>query len=652
MADVFLSYRNLPDRRAIVGRLAYILDAHKIRVWWDYGLDAGDSYREQITREMAEAAIVIPLWCEESVTSAWVLMEAELGKNKLFPARLQEVAPPPAFEAIHAAHLERWNGDINDPALMDFIRRICTRLGKPDDLAGYIREQLAGLPPVPPLGPPRKNAAPLAALPAAAPQALWSPIEHSLDPRDYEDFLTHHPLAPQAAEARRRLRQLGDWEKVDAQSAPAVAAFRETAKEKSKLFPALDALSARKLKQALNAARDKAPGAPGRKLAPALIAGLAVLGLGGLGAGAWVTDFMGLRHGGSDGGTELAAAAVGEAPADPSATPAEEMAAIAPPEDAGQELAETAEGLPDQALIDAAAAQQEALDRAAAEQAARDRAAQEAAEKAEREYRAREERERAERTQAQQRIADQADDDAWRIARTSGTVSGLQAYLDRYPYGRNAEAARAEKTRLSAYNADLLNAQVRSAVLAAREAQRQALAAAAEGRKAAAKADEIVLAARAAGSGTVVENYSEQIYETQQVNGVRSGYGILWQTGGSLKGFEYRGQWAANFYNGFGANSFANVASATSASHEGTFASGRYAGLGVHAYKSGHRFEGNFKDDKQSGYGVMLYPGGWRYEGEWLNNLRHGLGVEWDASGNAWRAGRWQNDTLVEALSN
>src|SRR3990167_7053627 len=198
MADVFLSYRNLPDRRAIVGRLAYILDAHKISVWWDYGLDAGDSYREQITREMADAKIVVPLWCEESVASPWVLMEAELGKDKLFPARLQSVAPPTAFEAIHAAHLERWNGSINDPALMDYIRRICVRLGKPDDLPGFIREQLAGLPEIAPL-PPAKRSGPATLVSAAPPaQALWSPIEQSLDVRDYEAFLTPHPQASQA----------------------------------------------------------------------------------------------------------------------------------------------------------------------------------------------------------------------------------------------------------------------------------------------------------------------------------------------------------------------------------------------------------------------------------------------------------------------
>jgi hypothetical protein len=49
MADVFISYRNSPERRALVRRLAAILRAHEVTVWWDYGLEAGESYRTQIT---------------------------------------------------------------------------------------------------------------------------------------------------------------------------------------------------------------------------------------------------------------------------------------------------------------------------------------------------------------------------------------------------------------------------------------------------------------------------------------------------------------------------------------------------------------------------------------------------------------------------
>lgn len=55
-------------------------------------------------------------------------MEAELGRDKLFPARQQRLAPLPAFEAIHAAHMEAWDGPILDPRPDEFVRDICARL--------------------------------------------------------------------------------------------------------------------------------------------------------------------------------------------------------------------------------------------------------------------------------------------------------------------------------------------------------------------------------------------------------------------------------------------------------------------------------------------------------------------------------------------
>ena len=151
MADVFISYRNTPERRALVRRLAAILRAHEVTVWWDYGLEAGESYRAQITTELAKARVVAPLWCAESVNSKWVRMEAELGKDKLVPARLQRVTPPDAFEAIHAADLIGWDGAVRDTRVLEFARRICERLGHVAIAPTDMIEELAHLPAVPPL---------------------------------------------------------------------------------------------------------------------------------------------------------------------------------------------------------------------------------------------------------------------------------------------------------------------------------------------------------------------------------------------------------------------------------------------------------------------------------------------------------------------
>ena len=146
MTDVFLSYRNTEDRRKLVGRLATILRAHRITVWWDYGLEAGESYRDQIVRALGEARVVVPVWCAESIKSKWVGMEAELGRDKLLPVRLQRVAPPPQFEAMHAVHLEKWDGSILDPQLDEFVRDLCRRLNKMAVLPPDTRAELAQLP--------------------------------------------------------------------------------------------------------------------------------------------------------------------------------------------------------------------------------------------------------------------------------------------------------------------------------------------------------------------------------------------------------------------------------------------------------------------------------------------------------------------------
>jgi len=151
MADVFISYRNTPDRRVIVRRLSTILRAHEITVWWDYGLEAGESYRAQITTELANARVVTPLWCSESILSPWVRMEAELGKDKLVPARLQKVVPPDAFEAIQAADLIGWDGAIANPRLLEFVRLICKRMGRTALAPIDMIEELGQLPAFAPL---------------------------------------------------------------------------------------------------------------------------------------------------------------------------------------------------------------------------------------------------------------------------------------------------------------------------------------------------------------------------------------------------------------------------------------------------------------------------------------------------------------------
>lgn len=153
LADVFLSYRNLPDRRARVERLAAILEAHGLSVWWDYGLEAGLAYRDQIFAELEAAKVVAPLWCSESVQSEWVLQEATIGKAKLCPARLEAVSPPHEFEPIQAANLTSWSGQPDDDQLQRYILRLATQASAEPQPRQSLLRQMRLLPSFDPLGP-------------------------------------------------------------------------------------------------------------------------------------------------------------------------------------------------------------------------------------------------------------------------------------------------------------------------------------------------------------------------------------------------------------------------------------------------------------------------------------------------------------------
>ena len=123
---------------------------HDLSVWWDHGLEAGQDYEDEIRRELADAKVIVPLWCTESVTSPWVIDEAGVGLRRqvMFPALLQDVVPPKDFSRIQAHDLVGWNGSIDAPQLQRFISAICLKLGKVRVIPADLIEDLRSLPAV------------------------------------------------------------------------------------------------------------------------------------------------------------------------------------------------------------------------------------------------------------------------------------------------------------------------------------------------------------------------------------------------------------------------------------------------------------------------------------------------------------------------
>lgn len=104
MADVFISYSKV-DRDA-AEELAVDLRAASLSVWWDERLEAGDAFGATIDQEINAALAVVVIWSKASVTSNWVLAEAQhaFRQKKVVPVRLSdcdvEQIPKP-FGVLH-----------------------------------------------------------------------------------------------------------------------------------------------------------------------------------------------------------------------------------------------------------------------------------------------------------------------------------------------------------------------------------------------------------------------------------------------------------------------------------------------------------------------------------------------------------------------
>ena len=109
MADIFISYTK--HEPGPTRQLAAVLEARGYAVWWDTELIGGVDFREAILKQIDTALAVIVIWTPASVTSEWVLMEAELGlrSKKLVPLRAQSVdyaRIPAQFQTLHTDSID------------------------------------------------------------------------------------------------------------------------------------------------------------------------------------------------------------------------------------------------------------------------------------------------------------------------------------------------------------------------------------------------------------------------------------------------------------------------------------------------------------------------------------------------------------------
>jgi hypothetical protein len=148
MTTVFLSYKRDDEARA--GRLVRALEAQGLRVWWDRGLQAGESWRSQIEAELAAAGCVVVLWTTASVGPEGGFVKDEAGRGLrrgvLVPVRLDAVELPLGFGEAQAIDLVGWGRGLRRSARDPFVL----------DLVAAIRAKLDGRPAPAPLGPTKR----------------------------------------------------------------------------------------------------------------------------------------------------------------------------------------------------------------------------------------------------------------------------------------------------------------------------------------------------------------------------------------------------------------------------------------------------------------------------------------------------------------
>jgi formylglycine-generating enzyme required for sulfatase activity len=131
MVDVFISYAR-EDREA-AKKLAHALEVEGYSVWWDPVIPPGKKWAEVIGTQLGTARCVVVLWSAVSVAKRWVRKEANFAdaRNKLIPAKLEDVTIPFEFADVQAGNLGSWEGDTSHDGFQQLVSAISEQLRNP-----------------------------------------------------------------------------------------------------------------------------------------------------------------------------------------------------------------------------------------------------------------------------------------------------------------------------------------------------------------------------------------------------------------------------------------------------------------------------------------------------------------------------------------
>ena len=127
MADIFISYSR--NDQPVIKKLSKELEARNYDVWWDRELLAGDTYADDIERELNCAKAVIVAWSETGSKSRWVRDEAAVAADsgRLIAISIDGSMPPIGFRQFHFLDFSAWQGDQNSPELDKVFKAIAVK---------------------------------------------------------------------------------------------------------------------------------------------------------------------------------------------------------------------------------------------------------------------------------------------------------------------------------------------------------------------------------------------------------------------------------------------------------------------------------------------------------------------------------------------
>jgi adenylate cyclase len=118
VARIFLSYAR--EDVDCAKQLAESIGRTGHEVWWDRHIHGGSRFTTEIDRALKDADVIVVIWTDASVESAWVQDEAAEGRDteRLVPVSLNGCRPPLGFRQFHTIELGAWKGD-GDPLQME-----------------------------------------------------------------------------------------------------------------------------------------------------------------------------------------------------------------------------------------------------------------------------------------------------------------------------------------------------------------------------------------------------------------------------------------------------------------------------------------------------------------------------------------------------